>query len=84
MDVCPADGYAVLSARLTDLVDPATAKLAGRTLVFEVGGRTLTATTDASGTAVARLVLPLRPAPTRSAFASSATPIIFRLRPRGR
>lgn len=44
-----AFGYDNLRARIADGVDPATARLAGLSVVLQLGGRSLTGTTDASG-----------------------------------
>jgi hypothetical protein len=44
-------GPTQLAARLTDLVDPATARLANRTLTFTLNGRSFTAATNAAGVA---------------------------------
>jgi len=46
-----ANGEVVLSARLSDPVDNATADLAGHDVVFTIGGKTFVTTTDASGLA---------------------------------
>ncbi len=54
-------GFAVLSARLDDLADPATARLAGRELVFTVGGVTYSTTTDTDGVASVVPFPPLLP-----------------------
>ena len=54
-------GFTTLSARLADLADAPTARLAGRTVVFTIGGRSLTATTAADGAATVALAEPLLP-----------------------
>jgi hypothetical protein len=54
-------GGAALSARLSDGVDRGTARLGGRTLVFEVDGERLSTRTDANGVASATVPLPLSP-----------------------
>ena len=52
-------GYATLSASLVDSVDPSTAQLAGKTLIFSVGTQVYTAKTDALGAAVVVLTAPI-------------------------
>jgi PKD repeat protein len=56
-----AFGFVELEAQLHDGADPATARLGGRTLVFEVAGQRLTAPTDATGAARTATPLPLAP-----------------------
>ncbi|MGH3071071.1 MAG: Ig-like domain-containing protein [Gaiellaceae bacterium] len=56
-----AYGAVTLSARLSDVADPATARLAGREVRFQVGTLVFTATTDAAGDAVAQPQFPIPP-----------------------
>jgi PKD domain len=58
------DGYSAtaVNARLTDVYDKPTAKLAGHDVVFELAGATYHANTDASGLATANLPTALEPA----------------------
>ncbi len=52
-------GYSAgrLSAALEDVIDPATARLAGRALVFDIAGQTLAASTDSTGLAAVNIQL---------------------------
>jgi uncharacterized protein YkwD len=52
-------GLVAMTARLIDTVDASTAKLAGKQIDFQLGSLTLTALTDATGTATAVSALPL-------------------------
>jgi hypothetical protein len=56
-----AGGSVSLAAKLIDEVDPVTARVTGRELVFEVGGQTMRATTDNSGVATVEPSVPLAP-----------------------
>ncbi|MDQ3177983.1 MAG: tandem-95 repeat protein, partial [Actinomycetota bacterium] len=52
-------GLLTLTASLSDTIDAPTADLAGRQIVFRLGSRTFTATTDSAGVATVNSVLPL-------------------------
>jgi uncharacterized protein YkwD/plastocyanin len=57
----PAYGFVTISARFGDAVDAPTARLGGRTVTFTLAGRTLEATTDAEGHALAQPPAPVSP-----------------------
>jgi len=53
-DTAATFGYAAtLSAQFSDAVDPATARLSGRIVVFTIGGSVISATTNSEGVATA-------------------------------
>ena len=54
-------GSTIVSARLSDLVDAATSRLAGREVVFRIGTLTVTATTNGAGEAVVTARIPFLP-----------------------
>jgi Ca2+-binding RTX toxin-like protein len=51
-------GTVQLSARLADAADPTTARVGDKTLTFEVGGRSVSASTNDTGAAAATVTLP--------------------------
>jgi hypothetical protein len=56
-----AFGSATVTARLSDMTQPASGRLAGRVIAFTVGGETFTATTDDAGEATGRPSFPIPP-----------------------